>query len=319
MKKMTALLLSLLLLLPLCVPPALASATLDAQAVYETARVYVQLGMLQEALSEFQRIPSYADSLHWSYYCSARLALQEADTLEASGYLVRAEEKINEASRVFAPLAASQFEDTEKLVTYCSARLYQLRGLRQYALDLFQQLFGVLDSDRRYFDLINGVALPTQAPDDVLSPVLTSYPAQAAGKIKAYAGPGSGYTTVPGIRLQEGTALRVCAKDGAYYLNEAETKKGLVRFWTVDYKITPESALPELPVLSPYGEEGFVMKDAAALLGPGEGYRDAELVLKRGTKVTAFLQEDLYTMIEYQAEGAKKKTRVWVLTECLQQ
>ena len=296
-------------------------ASLDFESLYEEAKNYVAFGAYQDALSCFEEIPRYDDSTYWQAYCKAMICISRANDLEHGGYIAEAKEEIANAKQCLGPLLNAAFEDSEKLYEYCIVRNNELCGLIQQAIDGYSNVYGILDSADRYQRLLQGVPLPTQAPNQAsLPPMLAAYPYHANRALIPTAGPGSAYAEIDGLSIEADSEVWVCAVEdapnGAYYMAEADTEQGKVRFWAVCFRLNPadDGVAYSLPEIGVNRQNLFLLEDAEALFGPGEGYRNSGLTVPAGTKVTTLGEEDAYTMIEYTPSREAGPMRVWVQT-----
>lgn len=303
---------------------AAASTSVDAASVYKQAKNYAELGAYEEALTKFEQISRYKDSRSWQDYCKAMIDISQANGLEEEGYLSDAKDKIMSAMSFFRPLANMSFEDSEKLYEYCSVRIAELGMLTQQAIDGYSKLYDVMDSADRYRRLINHVLLPTQAPSRKQLPsMLKTYAFRADRSVTPFQGPGSGYETFSNLRIDPNTDVGVCAvergKYSTYYMAETKTNRGKIRFWVMDLRLIPlnEGQNDRLPEICKNPRNTFLSEAAEALLGPGESYCKANVIIPKGMKVTAFEAEDAYTMIECASGKKDKLMRVWVRTDCL--
>lgn len=286
----------------------------------EMAQVYYDMAseFFHSAYESFDQVSYYSDSSSYQDYCEGMIVVLEADGLEKQGYLDQAREKIQKASKIFQLLAFDQFEDSEKLVDYCSARVSQLRGLKQNAIDAFAKLSRTLDAKKRYLDLIDNKPLPTQAPVLKLPPVMASYAAHTTKKLEAYAGPGSSYAKISLVNIDENTQLRVCAREDYYYVAEMETARGKVRFWVLDVRVIRDEARDaELPVIKCEDKSKMLVKAADAYYGPGEGYGSRGMTIRKGTRVAVYNTEDAYTLVECKEPASGLMIRVWIKSDCL--
>ena len=271
------------------------------------------LGMYQSAADEFSKIPGYADSGSWKYYCLGMADIETANDSERAGYISDAISRIESASRYFDLLAGIGFENSEALKQYCSARNYQLKGLTQTALDIYASLLGVLDSGERYWSIVEGTPMATQAPIQSHPPLFTPIAAHANRKTAIYFGPGDNYLTQEITSINADTKLSICAREGSYYLVEIKISSGKLRAWAPTIRITRDEDKTEVKI-GEKPQNAKVINDAEALLGPGQDYLRSGYTLKKGTAVVAYESEGLYTMIQYKDTKRGKLVRLWLLT-----
>ena len=289
------------------------SLTVDRQSVYQTGRDFVKLGMYKNALEQFSSISGYADSGSWRFYCQGMIEIQNADDFEGIGYISDAVSCVDTALRYFEMLANISFEDSESLKKYCTARRYELKGLSQTALDLYAGLLGVLDSGDRYWNIVGGKALPTQAPISTVPPVLTPIPAHVTRKASTYFGPGDSYLEQTLVSVSADKTVGVCGREGSYYLIEMTSSTGKLRAWapTIRIQRDADGAIAEVAASS---KKATVTQAAEALYGPGKDYISSGVTLAEGQAVTAFESEGFYTMIEYADKSSGKALRLWFPT-----
>lgn len=290
--------------------------SLDKKTIYDNGKFYLSIGDYESALTCFERISGYADSASWKYWCQGMLEIEAADSLEEEGYLDQARAHIETATRFFTLLAGTAFEQSARYLQYCKARVFELKSLRQAALELYVNLFDILDSDVRYLRLISGISLPTQAPYFTLQPVLTGFPAHALRKTEVYQGPGREYARQTLININADMPLAVIASDGDFYLIETTEASEKIRCWIPKLRVLRDSQ-EELPQSPQKGKACCLIKQAETLYGPDETYKKTGGFIKAGARVTAFLEEGEYTMIEYLPADKTEFVRVWVLTESL--
>ena len=293
-----------------------ASLSVDKQSVYQRATNYVALGLYEKALEQFEQIKGFSDSNSWANYCRGMVAIQTADTLEGSGHIKEAGIALEKASQYFSLLSALQFNDSEQLYKYCNARRFQLGGLKQPALDEFKNLSGVLDSDERFFAILNNIPLPTQAPIEEIASPLPQIACHAAKRVDVFWGPGNEYLKNNKIQINAESSLCICGQEKSYYLLETTGKDGKIRIWGPTVRIVRDVD-QEVPQIGKKSRSVYVLADAEARMGPGEDYIRSGIQLKKGEKVTAFEDEGRYTMIEYKDMNVSKPIRVWFPTEYL--
>ncbi len=288
-----------------------ASPAVDKQSVYQTGQDYAALGMYQNALEQFERIPGYADAGSWRFYCEAMIALSQADDFEAYGYLSDAEACVDQALRYFEILANAGFRDSERLKIYCNARRYELKGLTQSALDLYAGLLDVRDSGDRYLNTLSGKALPTQAPvvEVVLAP--SPVPAHITRRVTTYFGPGDSYREQALMPVGAGLAVGVCGRENGYCMIEITASNGKLRAWVPSIRVKRDEDRTE-PEVGASPRKARVARATKALYGPGEGYIASPVTLAAGESVTAYEAEGDYTMIEYTDKKIRQPMRLWV-------
>ncbi len=289
----------------------------DSKSIYENAKKFFLLGKYSEAADQFSRIVGYPDSENWVLYCKAHEEFKTADDYEGRGYLSSARECISRAGDCLTLLAGQEFEDAEKLKAYCTARSLELDGSTQAALEKYSGLSGVLDSSDRFLRLSEGRTLPTQAPEEKPLSFLSPVPASARKNTATYYGPGSSF--VPQELIPDITALpaiAVCAEEDGFYMLEADTEGGKLRFWAPSLRIKPERIDTIHKII---GSPGFVtvFRDTEAFFGPGDGYVPAPCFVSAGTRVKAVEEEAEYTHVELTPAGSDKPVRVWIPTDAL--
>ena len=305
----------LLVILSFVMPGFSASITIDKQSIYDKGLRYIDLKDYNNALTQFQQIDNYQDSASWRYYCEGMKAIITANEKQNQAYLSDARKEIEKAAGIFQMLSLAKFEDTEKLAVYCKACQYELQGLYQSAIDLYVGLFGTLDSDIRYFKLIGGYVLPTQAPTEKpLPPIIPSIPAHTDRTLETFLGPGSGYMKQDVVSLNAESTVAICAREGDYYLIEITTGEGKIRCWAFSLRVQRYGDVLE-PELGKTKRTGYVMKTETGLYGPGDGYRASDIMIPSGTRVTVFNNEGMYTMVEFVTNN--QPARMWVPTESI--
>lgn len=315
MKKRTILTLALLFFIlnnSICYAGGISSV--DKQSAYQSAIIYVSWGNYAEGLRLFEQAQNYSDSNSWANYCRGMLAIEAANEYEKTGYRNKAYASIESASHYFSLLPAALFPDRENLIRYCNARLNQLKGLLQPALDEYAEIDGTLDSYERSLNIY--VPLPTQVPEKELPAYLPSIPANAAKKISTYLGPGSEYAEQHLIKINGDSEISICGREKDYFLMETKTENGKLRFWATTVWIMRSTNKQE-PQIGAKSRKAIVLRDTKALMGPGEDYIASGITVKKGEKVLSFHSEGLYTMIEYHDEQTSKPIRLWVLSEDL--
>ncbi len=303
----------------ICQAGSLSADNIANQEIYQNAKVYFLLGKYQNAADEFKKISGYADSSSWRYYCLGLADIETANEMEKAGYLNEAVGRIDNAADYFDPLAVIGFENSDALKKYCSARKYQAKGLTQTALDLYASLFGVLDSADRYWELTHPNPtnlIPTQAPVEIIRPRLARIPAHVEKSIYTYLGPGSNYITQNFAAVNASSKLWVCAREGDYNLIEVETSSGTFRAWAPWLRIKPDSGIKE-PMIGGTRRETQVSQDTEAMTGPGEHYMKSGFIIKKGTKVIAYEDEERYTMIQCNDPLTDRLVRVWIPSDSL--
>ena len=290
--------------------------SIDKATVYQRAILLKNHGDYQKAADEFSRIPGYADSKKWNYYCLGKIDIENATEYENAGYISDAENMIINAARYFELLAKVGFEDSGAIKKYCSARRYELKCMDQPALDAFAELLGVLDSDDRYWRIINGPPLPTQAPINTLPAMLALIPAQVSRKAPTYYGPGDRFLEQTGISVNAGIPVSICGREGSYYLIEMTTDAGKLRTWVPTIRIKRDDKQTEAQI-GKNQKNAKIPKTSEALLGPGRDYISSGITLNEGISVTALEAEGLYTMIEYKDGLSGKSLRMWFPTSQL--
>lgn len=286
------------------------------RALYEDALAYTELDDYEEALKLFEQLGSYADCSNWKMYCMGILAIRKANELEAEGFIREAKEEIGQAIAFFEFLSPIDFnEKSRNLYTYCNARLdeYGSTGISQSALDKYASLIGTEDSMDRYLRLVNREALPTQAPYSV---TLSTVPGHTTAAIDMLLGPGKKYMRQEIIQVDQYSSLRICGKEGDYYLIEVQADGKCIRCWALARKIQVDSSA-EIPRVGANGWKSTLMKSSSAYYGPGEQYAKAAYTIASGTVVTAYEAEGQYTMIECSADQTGKPVRIWVKTDAL--
>lgn len=314
MKKIVLVLLLLSLILNNSVCYAGSGASVDKQTVYQSGIIYVSRGEYEEALRLLEQAQDYLDSNSWANYCKGMIAIEAANEYEKTGYREEAVASIEEAAYYFSMLPASLFPDGEKLKRYCSARLKQLQGLSQPAVNEYAKLFGILDSYERYKN--GDIPLPTQVPKSKLPAFLPLIPAKALRRIATYLGPGNDYAEQTILLINGESNIFICGKEKNYFLMEATTPNGKLRFWAPNLRIARAENTPE-PQIGAKSKKAIVLKETKAFMGPGEDYIESGIMIKKGEKVLSFDSEGLYTMIEYNDGQTSKLIRLWVLSEDL--
>ncbi len=288
---------------------------LNEQALYEEAMVYMDLEMEYErALEIFEQLGAYSDSSHWKLYCMGKIAIQNANELEKSGFIREAKEEIQRAISYYEFLSPIDFnENSRKLYDYCNARLdeYGNKGISQSALDKYAALIGTEDSMERFLRLQQGIPLPTQVPYTV---TLGAVPAYTESEIETLMGPGKRYAHQETVQVNQYTRISICGKESDYYLIEVQTGRERLRCWALARKIQTDYQSP-IPRVGQNGWKSTLKKSVQASYGPGEQYTKTTYTIPKGTVVTAYEAEGLYTMIECFPEG--KLVRIWVKTEAL--
>ena len=253
--------------------------SVDKQTVYQNATTYVMLGMYDNALNQFEQIKNYSDSNNWANYCRGMISIEDANRQESNGYINLAIKSIEKAYQYFKLLSGSKFQDSENLSRYCTARLYQLKGLPQPALDEFANLMGTLDSDERCFNIIGGIPLPTQAPDCIPLPAFfPTIAAHSVQKIETYWGPGTDYLKQDIVSINAESNISICGREKNFYLIETTKEDGKVRLWAPTVRILRDENKAE-PQIGENSRRATVLNESEALMGPGEDY------IKSGTKI----------------------------------
>ena len=293
------------------------SVSIDKQTVYQNAISYVALGKYENALIQFEQIKNYSDSNSWANYCHGMVLIEDANSQESSGYKYLAYKSLEKAYHYFVLLSESKFQDSENLSRYCTARQFQLKGLPQPALDEYANLMGTLDSDERYFNIIEGIPLPTQAPDCILLPsFFPSIAAHPVQKIDTYYGPGTEYIKQDIVLINADSIIYICGREKNYFLLETQIEDGKIRLWAPTIRILRDEDKSE-PQIGEKSRQATVLNEAEALMGPGEDYLKSGMIIKKGEKIIAFDSEGPYTMIEYNDKQSLKPVRLWYLTEYL--
>ena len=317
MLKRAALLIALIILITVFMgPDALPEALIDCENIYEKGIAFFNNGYYQKALEQFEQIGGYEDSSSWRMYCEGFVELTNAGDLEEQGYIKEALVHIVNARRLFSLLAAQEFRDSANMKKYCAAREYQNQKMTQPAIDTYATIAGTLDSWQRYLDLIEGKAYPTQAPHAVRPEKLVCIAAHAVKEITAYQGPGIAYRIQRSVVVNSVTEMSVCGREGEYYyLIEIVTERGRIRCWVPKLYIVRDAAGKETEIKAE--RTAYLIQTAEGLYGPGEGYLKSDISVPKGAKVTTFIAEENYTMIEYTPPGEGGAVRLWVLTECI--
>ena len=293
------------------------SVSLYKQTVYQRAITYVTLGMYENALNQFEQINNYSDSNSWANYCRGMIIIEDANRQESNGCIDLATKSIEKAYQYFILLSGSKFQDSENLSKYCTARQFQLKGLLQPALDEYANLMGTLDSDERYFNIIGGIPLPTQAPDCVTLPAFfPTISAHSVQKIETYLGPGTDYLMQDIVTINEDSKIYICGREKNYFLIETTKEDGKIRLWAPTVRILRDENISE-PHIGENSRKATVLEESEALMGPGEDYLKSGIFIKKGERVIAFESEGLYTMIEYNDKQSLKPIRLWYLSEYL--
>ena len=241
-------------------------------------------------------------------YNSGMQYLQEADKNETAGRYHQAAEQVEQALTLFRVLANSKFEDSENLVIYCRARVYELQGMRQKALDLYETLPNIYDSSRRYLNLSGKSREPTAKPEDLLL-----IPAKAYKETDLYAGPGFSYLQED-MKVSEKDELWIAGQYEDWYLLEFASGDMRARAWAQKFRIGRDEET-EPPVFEK--TEGKIAQEVIPAYGPGVDYRQREETLTSGTAVLKMAEDHGYTLVEYEMAGQGFVTG-WVQTEFIQ-
>lgn len=289
---------------------------------YNKAKNYAELAFYSDARELFAALGSYKDSALWYCYCDAMVKLDEADEKESQGYLSDAKALVTQAKESLILLDASVFEDAAGLISYCTAREYQLRGLLQNAENMFSTVLGVRDARTRFMNIRNRVSLPTQAPVQTIPEALVPVRAAATRQVDIYAGPGKDYKKIKDFTVNAESEIWICActdsrKETGWYLMETSLPDGKVRFWANRNGHVYAKEQSTLAEVMKNAKTAWVSKAAAAKYGPGEEYADCGVTVEANTTVTRYDSEGLYTMIEITDEAGKKAC-VWIPSNCLQ-
>ena len=280
------------------------------EETYQAGMKWVEDGDYARALTCFEQIPKYSDSKQWQTYCQALLEIGQANELEMTGDLDIAEKHIQEARECFRQLEKNGFKEASDLMLYCDARRYELHGMRQPAIDIYSELYGVLDSRER------PKPLPTQVPRMRIPDRLPRVPAHAARTIKVYAGPGTDYEEIRTVRVTSSDQLWICGKKDSWFLLEVQTDGKLMRVWASAIRVERDAEEPVEPQIKSKEKRVMPQKNTQAYWGPGEEYEAYGTVLK-GTRAVLILEEDIYSMIEIKSNESDAMIIVWVRTEDL--
>ena len=301
------------------VVPAFASQPeIDKESIYKKALAFVHLEEYELALELFENkeLDSYADCSNWRMYCTGMAAIRKANDLEAEGHIREAEAEIRQALSIFEYLSPIDFNgNSGNLYTYCIARMdeYGSTEFPQKAFDLYAKLNGTEDSAERYFRLMRGGTLPTQAPYTVTLGVV---PAHAKSSIETLLGPAKKYMPQAILQVDQFVDLCICGKEGEYYLIEVRKDEICLRCWALARRIQADAA-GDIPRVGVNGRKSTVEKLSQAYYGPGEEYAKFDYTISAGTIVTAYEAEGMYTMIECSPERLGKPVRIWVRTDAL--
>lgn len=293
------------------------------QEDYSNAQKAFNEGKYDEAAALFNKLTgadAYPDSQQWFDFCQVILIIREADQSESKGYISQAKEKIQEAQQKLNALTQSGFEPATPILAYCDARQKELRNMRQAAEDAYNELLGVMDSTERLNRLRNGVSLPTQAPDTSLPDTMKPIPAKTKRKTKLYFSPDRN-SIYKGFTINEGSQFGICAKyekgNDKWWLLEIETNQGPIRLWTVNNGLIIRKTDSEPPEIMKSGSVKFLTQSTTLMLGPGDQYHYLQgFTLTKNTKVTAYEQEGIYTLICV-TDSSKNNYCGWVPTRIL--
>ena len=315
-RKLIGILLCLILMSPMgdCVA---ASISVPKQEIYENGKLLVVLKQYEEALQRFEQLGSYQDCIKWKYYCEGMISIYKASEKESGGCISEAKQLIETAYQRFRMLSSNKFENSEQMEVYCTARLYELKGLNQSALDLYASLLGTEDSDERYLRLLDGIPLPTQAPNcETGIQMLPAIPAHTNRSIEALMGPGSDYAKQKHVSLKTETPCFICAKEGNYYLIDLTTEIGKIRCWVSTLRIQRDENKKE-PEIGKKKRNGYMLEPQNGLYGPGADYAESGTLIPAGTKILVYDAEGSYTMIELYSLDENALMRLWVPTDSI--
>ena len=287
--------------------------SIDKASIYERGLKFFSFGRYREAMEAFQQLDGYKDSASWKKYAEGFVEINEADDTEEAGYLTEAETHIRAAQNIFQRLSKQTFEDSSNMEKYCKAREFQINGLLQNALDLYSQISTTMDSWERYDDIINGKAIPTQAPVFLIPDRYFNISAHAVKKLNTYMGPGSKYLQQDLISIKSGLKFSICAKEEDYYMIEVEVGEDRIRCWGPQLYIhcDEKTDIPEIE----RSRKGFMIETVEGIYGPGKEYLKTGIMVAQGTQVIAYSDEGRYTMVELTHPASGQPVRTWIPTD----
>lgn len=284
----------------------------DYSTYYEYGKANVQLKQYEAAYDWFVKSGDYLDSRQWSVYCEALSLIFRANEYEVVSDGNAAYDAISKAKEMLLPLSNMHFEDSEVLLSYCSARINEMNYFIQVAIDSYAELGYVLDSYDRYQALSNGKSpQAVHASESELATLV-----RVAGSIyssnKLYAGPGGKeYGYEKGITVSAGDPIVILAKIKEWYLIELSSPKACV--WIPSIRIVRENDTT-IPELRKQTKQSVLHKDTTVLYGPGNDYLTREQ-LNKGDKVFIYCKDGDYSIIEYKINSTSFIG--WILTDCL--
>ncbi len=132
----------------------------------------------------------------------------EASADESQVHIRAARKKVKKAWQYFDPLPAGFNENKEQLILYCRARLNELSGEFQKAIDLYNGLNGIEDSMERFDRLCDNI-YPNLDEWPIYLEVIR-VPAHANKDIKTYLGPGINYMKQTVVQVGSDTVIHIC-------------------------------------------------------------------------------------------------------------
>ncbi len=288
----------------------IAHSTAVGKDAYEYGTACMNVGNYADAYAYFAGAGTYEDSQLKMLYCQGMMAIEAANELESKGTKPR--EELAAAKSCFSNLSSVQYEGAENLYKYCWARECEINGNTQKAIDLFAELAGVFDSTERYRRLDRGEKLVLAEPAEKPPEKVTTVPGRALRSVDVYTGPGNQYQKIKDLKINAESEFVVCAEESGYYLIEMKIDKQMIRGWVQKERVIKDDSVT---IFGKTRRDTRLTKDVKLYYGPGNEYAQWDISLKKGTKITAYDAEDVYTMIEFTYDGVKY--RAWVKTENL--
>ncbi len=304
-----------LLLMSITVSAFASSVSVDKASAYSRGMEYFELKLYSQATEQFLRASGYKDSESWKLYSEAFDELRMADLDQEQGYRSSARAHIDKASGNFLILAAQQFQDSESMRVYCSARLYELDDMQQSAIDLYSQLPGTHDSISRFIRLRGGYASPTQAPLQTFPPKIEGVPAHAERSITTYLGPGSQFMRQTIASVNSHTELSILGEYEGHYFIEVKTETGYLRCFALKTYILRDGTGLIKTLQS--NTNAILLQNTEGFLGPGEDYLQSGVTIPAGTRVQVLNVEETFSMIEFTPENLITWAIVYVPTNLL--
>ncbi len=288
----------------LCTP---ASAQLDTVSYYEDGLIFFECEEYEAAYESFSQALGYKDSVNWQVYCAALLSIEESDIQTAAANLEL--------------LAAQEFEQAEKWLTYCYARDAQSIGNYNYARQLYKTLLGVGDSLDRYNEMharIMGVYDGPEEEKSLIAPEKQPIDARVTSYISIYAGPGSHYMKLP---FKIDTDHEIWVYDGyrtgssSWYMIGFERDGQPYRAWASTARVDADKNVPWAAAAR--AAKCTLTEEVCPLYGPGDDFAPHAFTLKKGALVSVVGAEGAYSLLDIKRPTDDKPAYVWVPTEKL--